>query len=316
MFRKYLRNSIRFRALCCLLASVAVGVVMAWFSDLVLTTLKLLPFQPDPRLGLILFLSLTYTVLLLMLQVPVMLQPIGRLSQRLRQVKSRSQIRQLDRAEFAELAPLLDTVMEFMEWAEKQQHVASAIHQAFHKKIEIMAEYDGLTGLYNYHYLTTVLPHQIALAANANEPLSVIMLDLDHFDRYNERNDREEGDKVLTQVAEILRQQIRKKDICARYGGEEFFLALPNADVERAYAIAERIRKAIEQTAFPGGELQPTGQLTASLGVAGYPAEAKTADALIKRAELALDQAKQAGRNRTSTYDDDLAGDESDLDPA
>jgi diguanylate cyclase (GGDEF)-like protein len=287
-----------------LLISVAGGLTLAWLTSVILAKMDLLPFQESARLGVMSFLALVYATLLLATQLSIMLHPINRLNHLLREMKSRVEIRQLNPTEFAELGPLLETTLDFMDWAENQQHVAAAIHHAFHKRIEDLAEYDALTNLYNYHYLKTILPLQIAQMVNLKDTLSVIMLDVDHFKHYNDTNGHPEGDRVLAKVAEILRNAVRERDICSRYGGEEFFITLPNASCERAIVIAERIRRTIEQNPFPHGDCQPLGRLTASLGVASFPVHASLADDLIKCADQALYLAKHRGRNRTCTYDD------------
>jgi len=167
-----------------------------------------------------------------------------------------------------------------------------------------LAEYDSLTGLYNRHYFQTVLPLQLAHVANLKDNLSLIMLDVDHFKHYNDTNGHLEGDRVLAQVAELLRKNVREQDICCRYGGEEFLVALPNAAGEKALVIAERVRQAIEQAPFDFEERQPEGRLTASLGVAICPVHASGADQLIECADQAMYLAKRRGRNRTCTYDE------------
>jgi len=300
----YLRNSIRFRTLSCLLISVTLGLGLASLSRVTLTELNLMPLREEARHGVIILLAVVYTVLLLALQFRIMLYPIMRLNQLLRQMKLRSEIRQLDPAEFAELGPLIQAALDFLEWAEKQQQVSAVIHQAFRKRAEDLADYDALTGLYNKHYLHIILPLQIAHMANLKDQLSAIMVDVDHFKHYNDTNGHPEGDGVLAKVSEILRNSVRDQDICCRYGGEEFFITLPNAQTDRAVAIAERIRQAIEQTEFPHGEQQPSSRLTVSLGVATYPTHADVAEELIQCADQALYVAKRAGRNRTCVYED------------
>jgi len=302
--RNYIRNSIRFRAILCLLISAALGLVLAWLTEALLEALKMLPAAGTAPLEVVLLLALVYSVLILIPQIPVVLQPIANLNERLRRMKSGEDIRRLDPHEFVELGNLLKTVIDYMDWVENQQSLSAAIHHAFRKRIEHLAEYDPLTGLYNRYYLKTILPLQVAHMMNLKDHLSAIMLDVDNFKFYNDTNGHPEGDRVLAQVAEILRNSVREQDICCRYGGEEFLVVLPNANCERALVIAERIRQAIEQTPFPYGERQPTGRLTASLGVASCPAHAGSADELIEYADQAMYLAKRQGRDRTCVYDD------------
>jgi diguanylate cyclase (GGDEF)-like protein len=302
--RNYIRNSIRFRAILCLLVSVALGLILAWLTELLLEALRLLPAAGTAPLEAILLLALVFSVLILIPQVSVVVQPIANLNERLRRMKSREDIRRLDPDEFVEMGKLLKTVIDYIDWAENQQTLSAAIHHAFRKRIEHLAEYDPLTGLYNRYYLKTILPLQIAHMTTLKDSLSGIMLDVDNFKLYNDANGHPEGDKVLAQVAEIIRSNVREQDICCRYGGEEFFVALPNANCERALVIAERIRQAIEQTPFAYAERQPKGRLTASLGVASCPTHAAMADELIECADQAMYLAKRQGRDRTCVYDD------------
>lgn len=302
--KNYLRYSIRFRVLSCLLVSIALGLTLARLSEAALEGLKLLPRGIDISLALTFFLTLLYAALILMALVSTMLRPIAHFHRRLQELESRTDIRNLDPAEFAELGPLLEITMDYMEWAENQQNLSAAIHHAFRKRIEQLAEYDPLTGLYNRHYLQTVLPLQIAHMANLKDHLSLIMLDVDHFKHYNDTNGHPEGDRVLVQIADLLRSNVRGQDVCCRYGGEEILVVLPNADKDKAFIIAERIRRAIEEAPFRFEKHQPKGRITASLGVSSYPTHASTASELIEYADQAMYLGKRRGRNRTCAYDE------------
>ncbi|MCX8037304.1 MAG: GGDEF domain-containing protein [Candidatus Sumerlaeia bacterium] len=305
-FWNYVRNSVRFRVLFCTLISVVAGSAISWLSVAILTRASSISLSEDARLGLLFFMTLLFTLLLLLAQVSIIIQPISRLNRRLRQLRSAKEMRTVDSSDFAELAPLLEAAADILEWAENQQNLSAAIHHAFRKRIAQLAEYDSLTGLYNRYYLKTILPLQIAHMINIKDQLSAIMVDVDHFKHYNDTHGHPQGDRVLTQVADILRRSVRDQDICCRYGGEEFFIALPNANLERALVIANRIRTAIAQTPFPHGEQQPEGRLTVSLGVACFPMHARLADDLIECADRALYLAKRSGRDRICTYNDVL----------
>lgn len=155
------------------------------------------------------------------------------------------------------------------------------------------AETDALTGVANRRKMVALLDEAIDAATREGHPLSVAMLDLDHFKRVNDRFGHLVGDRVLTDVARIVAASLRGADVVGRMGGEEFILLLPTAAADQAAAIAERVRLAIAATG--GGEDRPS--VTASLGVATLrPGE--EAAALLHRADCALYEAKRAGRNQ------------------
>jgi len=300
--RRYFYRSIRFRILASLLFSVAAGLVLGYLTHDGLARLIKLPIEPTTRFGVLFFLAFFYMTLIFISLISFMLAPISFLATRLRQIKSKKDAELINPSEYGELAPLVETLVDHFEWAENQQQLSAMIHHAFRRRVERLAEYDALTGLYNRHYLEVVLPLQLSYISDLKDQLSVIMLDVDHFKHYNDTNGHLEGDRVLKQVAQLLRSKVRDQDICCRYGGEEFLVVLPNASLERAVAIAERIRVAIEQSPFPFEERQPGGRLTASLGVANFPGDATTPEKLIECADQAMYLAKKRGRNRTCSY--------------
>jgi diguanylate cyclase (GGDEF)-like protein len=155
---------------------------------------------------------------------------------------------------------------------------------------------DALTGLYNHRYFQDRLEREVKLADRNNEQVSLILLDLDHLKKVNDTHGHRSGDNVLCQVAKVMQSTVREVDVCARYGGEEFVVVLPQCGRESAITVAERLREAIASTNLPG-----IGQVTASLGVASYPAAAKTKEELIEMADRAMYLAKAAGRNRVRT---------------
>jgi diguanylate cyclase (GGDEF)-like protein len=157
---------------------------------------------------------------------------------------------------------------------------------------------DPLTGLYNRRYLWEFLRREWVRAQRRGQPLSVIMLDLDHFKRINDSFGHQAGDYALAAVAGLLRNQIRSSDIVCRYGGEEFALVLPEASYESVRQRAEEIRSAIKQLELKHQGVA-LGRITASLGIAQFPNHADGPDALVTAADAALYQAKSAGRDRT-----------------
>jgi diguanylate cyclase (GGDEF)-like protein len=160
------------------------------------------------------------------------------------------------------------------------------------------AERDGLTGVYNKRYFENRLAHEIHEAEARNQPVGLLMLDLDHFKNYNDLNGHLAGDAVLKELGLILRSSVRREDVVARSGGEEFVLVYPRAAKEAALRIAENLRRAVEAHDFRHGEGQPLGRVTISGGVAAFPEDARSALDLQRVADRALYEAKAAGRNR------------------
>ncbi|MBB5208349.1 sensor domain-containing diguanylate cyclase [Chiayiivirga flava] len=156
---------------------------------------------------------------------------------------------------------------------------------------------DPLTGLYNRRYLEESLERELARCARRHQPLAVMMLDLDHFKRFNDTHGHDGGDALLGHVGRLLDALCRGEDIACRYGGEEFILILPEADIEVARTRAEQIRSAISELQILHLR-RSLGPVTCSIGVAASPMHADAASALVQAADAALYRAKNAGRNR------------------
>ncbi len=161
---------------------------------------------------------------------------------------------------------------------------------------------DELTGLSNFRFFREHLVREIQRGERDNSPLSLVMVDIDNFKAYNDRNGHEVGNQALVSIARLLSEPLRKIDVTARYGGEEFVLVLPSTSKTGAGQVAERARDRIEKHPFPGAETQPGGRLTVSLGVATCPADARDAGSLIRCADGALYTAKSLGRNQVQLY--------------
>jgi diguanylate cyclase (GGDEF)-like protein len=168
-------------------------------------------------------------------------------------------------------------------------------------RLEDLAAHDQVTGLYNRRYLQDTLDHKANMIARAAYPFAIIMVDIDNFKHYNDRNGHLAGDGVLRKVAELLRGVIRGGDVIARYGGEEFCILLENAALEDAMRVAEKLRAAISEHDFPKGSYQPLGMVSISLGVAAFPETARDVVAVLSAADKALYRAKETGRNRVVT---------------
>ncbi|MCF5940967.1 sensor domain-containing diguanylate cyclase, partial [Xanthomonas perforans] len=161
---------------------------------------------------------------------------------------------------------------------------------------------DPLTGLYNRRYLEETLSHELARCTRRELPLSVLMLDVDHFKRFNDLHGHSGGDRVLAAIGELLLAQTRGEDICCRYGGEELTIILPEVDLPTACMMAEKLRAGIEALQVMGdGVCLP--KVTASFGAASFPAHASTVASLLQRADAALYRAKQGGRNQVVSAD-------------
>ena len=167
--------------------------------------------------------------------------------------------------------------------------------------IKDMAVYDTLTNVHNRRYFEERLGAETQKSFLSDTPLSLVMVDLDHFKKVNDTFGHTVGDKVLSKIASLLKNSVRKDDTVARYGGEEFVLILPGAKLEVTTMIAERIRRLVETTLFDFGDAQI--HLTVSLGISNLPAHrARSKEELIKMADLALYHAKREGRNRVSIF--------------
>jgi diguanylate cyclase (GGDEF)-like protein len=168
------------------------------------------------------------------------------------------------------------------------------------ERLQELATTDGLTSLFNFRQFSQALSSEVQRCTRLRVPLSLLMMDVDHFKCYNDTHGHPAGDEVLRTVARLLRQRVRSTDLPCRYGGEEFAVLLLDADKTSAAQVAEQIRDTIEQTRFAGEETQPGGSLTVSIGVASVPEDAKDGDELVKAADRALYRAKNDGRNRVS----------------
>ncbi|MBC7963046.1 MAG: GGDEF domain-containing protein [Steroidobacteraceae bacterium] len=153
---------------------------------------------------------------------------------------------------------------------------------------------DGLTGLYNQTYFKTLLGQNIPLRRRIDDSASaLILMDLDHFKLYNDCCGHVAGDEALRTVANIIRDQIREQDVAARYGGDEFAVYLPKVTKSVAFAVADRIRQAIETTAFRGQELLSGKRLTTSCGISFFSEQTNDVNLLIDLADKELYNAKR-----------------------
>ena len=161
---------------------------------------------------------------------------------------------------------------------------------------------DSLTQVYNRRHFDELLSREMAVSDRYHHPLSLLMIDVDGFKRYNDAYGHPAGDKALKKVAEVLKSSCRAVDIVARYGGEEFAVIAIQTDKERALNLAERLRKAIEESEFETDLGSSELGLTVSIGVASYPSDAGEKEELIDRADQALYRAKEMGKNKVCPF--------------
>ena len=180
----------------------------------------------------------------------------------------------------------------------RQKRYVDRLQQSVRQSVE-MAFYDPLTGLNNRRFLDRRLPAMIELARQRGAPLTMMILDIDHFKRINDTFGHDVGDLVLKGFAAELQQIVRGGDLVCRLGGEEFVVAMPGLDASHAARMAERARRSIENRAFPVGDAAGPVSITVSIGLADVRGEQDSAD-LYRRADRALYLSKSAGRNRVT----------------
>lgn len=168
-------------------------------------------------------------------------------------------------------------------------------NQRLAERVEKLAVTDDLTQVFNYRFLKTALRRELKRAARFQQPLSIIMIDVDNLKAYNDRHGHLRGSYLLREMARLLAQHVRSWDLVAKYGGDEFTVILPQTGEEGALIAATRLRAAVEGHAFP---LATPGEITISLGVGCFPGDGASPSQLIAAADRALYLAKRTGRNR------------------
>jgi diguanylate cyclase (GGDEF)-like protein len=173
------------------------------------------------------------------------------------------------------------------------------------EKLREQAMRDKLTGLYNRHYVEEWFDLELRRAQRHGRPIAAILLDIDHFKRFNDSFGHEAGDLVLRELAGALGRSTRGSDVASRYGGEEFLVLLPECPFDAALRKAEQMREEVAKLELRYDD-RPLGPVTVSLGVAAFPDHAKESAELLRHADEALYLAKQSGRNRVVAYSADL----------
>ncbi len=186
------------------------------------------------------------------------------------------------------------------------------IHRALEeRRTRMLSITDSKTGLFNHYYLMERLEEEIGRARRYTRPLSVLMIDVDHFKEYNDKCGHLAGDEALRQLGRYCEEISRESDIIARFGGEEFVMILTETDLASARIVADRLRECIEKAPFSCEERLHAGCLTVSIGVSqldyGSSVKYESSSSLINRADHALYLAKEKGRNRVETADPEKA---------
>lgn len=188
------------------------------------------------------------------------------------------------------VAPQIALAMERAGWQQRAN------------QFQLMSITDPLTGLHNRRYLEARLTEELSRSKRYDYPLSFMMIDIDDFKLYNDRNGHQAGDRALEITAQSLRAALRKVDVASRYGGEEFSILLPQTTLQEAGVIADRIRRKIMGTPFAHGKSQPLGAVTVSIGLSAFSPTLNSAEAIVRAADRALYHAKSHGKNRAYAY--------------
>ncbi len=207
---------------------------------------------------------------------------------------------QFGAAQAGEAAPVRQRRLESQQaWAlSVSEHIALALaNLKLRETLRVQAVRDSLTGLYNRRYMEQALEREVLRAARNGRTVGVIMLDLDHFKRYNDTHGHEAGDNLLRVLGDFLLTHVRAEDIACRYGGEEFVVILPEASLAMCRSRAEQLWKGVQ-----GLSVNVHGELlrgvTTSVGVAAFPGHGTTMSGLLRAADAALYAAKRQGRDR------------------
>jgi len=239
---------------------------------------------------------------------------VGDREWRLRIVPRKDPVDLLDKAGIAAILAALLAISALLFWLmtsvatseSRGAELAKSNREAvlLREKLREQAMRDKLTGLYNRHYVEEWFGLELRRAQRHGRPIAAIMVDVDHFKRFNDSFGHEAGDLVLRDLAGVLRRLARQSDVASRYGGEEFLVLLPECPFDAALRKAEQLREEVLKLKLQY-ENQPLGPVTVSIGVAAFPDHAQEAEALLRCADEALYLAKQTGRNRVVAYSAD-----------
>jgi diguanylate cyclase (GGDEF)-like protein len=190
------------------------------------------------------------------------------------------------------IGPQVALALERAEWQERAT------------EFELRSITDQLTALPNFSYLQERLPEELNRSKRYNHPMSFLMIDIDDFKAYNDRNGHPAGNVALQMTAHCLKEALRSADVAMRYGGEEFSILLPQTGPDEARTIAERIRQRVRTWDFPHGDSQPLGRVTVSIGVSTFSESVDTAEKIMAAADRALYRAKRLGKDRVEFWNE------------
>ena len=193
------------------------------------------------------------------------------------------------------IGPQIAVACERAEWQERAT------------QFQLMSITDPLTGLLNRRYLEERLTDELNRSQRYNYPMSCLMIDIDDFKTYNDRNGHQAGDVALKITAHALKAALRGADVACRYGGEEFCILLPQTSLSEAGVIAERIRQTVSEKEYRFGKSQPLGIVSVSIGISTFAKHIDTAESIIAAADRALYNAKSQGKNRIDFYVDNIS---------
>ncbi len=204
--------------------------------------------------------------------------------------------------ELGELADAFNGMIDTLEKRDKEnQELQQRLRQQY-DQAQTMAITDPVTGLYNHLYFQDRLANELERSNRFGMPVALLFGDIDHFKVLNDSFGHQFGDRVLREMADILKNTVREVDIVARYGGEEFAVILPGTDAQGGQYIAERIRRAIAEHNFFGNNPNLRQEITISIGVAAYPEDGRSREDLVWKADRSMYYAKRLGRNQVRTY--------------
>jgi diguanylate cyclase (GGDEF)-like protein len=194
--------------------------------------------------------------------------------------------------------------------------LASAIRKGMEREsLEYKATIDSLTLVSNRRHFDAWFMNELTRARSYRLPLSLALIDIDHFKNVNDAYGHPCGDNVLQQVAAVIRRNTRSSDLVARYGGEEFAVVIPSADKKQALVYAENIRRVVEELRIEmPGHTVPIS-VTVSMGISEFPQDGETMKELLEAADIALYEAKTGGRNRTAAASRSLLAEDLSVDP-
>ena len=191
------------------------------------------------------------------------------------------------------IGPQMAVALERAEWQERAT------------EFQLMSITDSLTGMPNRRYLEERLAEELNRSKRYDFPMSFLMIDIDDFKAYNDKNGHQAGDLAIQITGHCLKAALRAADVASRYGGEEFCILLPQTAMAEAGTIAERIRQRVNTTHYPHGKTQPLGRVTISVGVSTFSQMVNTSETIIAAADRALYQAKSLGKDRVEFYMED-----------